>query len=80
MPDSVRTPPERRGGAATLIRGDERSQQVERLRYVVILRELNFTRAAETLGIAQPALSHQIRVLEREVGAILLTRSQRGPA
>ena len=53
---------------------------MERLRYVVILRELNFTRAAETLGIAQPALSHQIRVLEREVGAILLTRSQRGPA
>lgn len=53
--------------------------ELRRLRYFVVLgRELNFTRAAETLGIAQPALSQQIRVLEREVGAILLTRSPRG--
>ena len=62
-------------------RADERSDQVElrRLRYFVVLgQELNFTRAAEILGIAQPALSQQIRVLEREVGAVLLTRSSRG--
>lgn len=39
--------------------------------------EQNFTRAATNLRIAQSALSQQIKVLEREVGAILIQR--KGP-
>ncbi|MFT4010484.1 MAG: LysR family transcriptional regulator [Nocardioidaceae bacterium] len=53
--------------------------ELRRLRYFVILaQELNFTRAAQKLMIAQPALSQQIKVLEREMGATLLERSSRG--
>jgi DNA-binding transcriptional LysR family regulator len=46
-----------------------------RLRYFVALaEELNFTRAAAKLRVAQPALSRQIRTLENEVGVELLIR------
>ncbi len=38
----------------------------------------NFGRAAEILGIAQPALSRQIRLLEEELGIILFKRHARG--
>jgi DNA-binding transcriptional LysR family regulator len=48
------------------------------LRYfLAVAAELNFTRAAETLGIAQPALSAQIRQLESQLGAQLLERTTR---
>lgn len=51
---------------------------LRRLEYLVVLAtELSFTRAAERLHIAQPALSQQIRVLEREVGTQLVDRSGR---
>ncbi|MFE2098429.1 LysR family transcriptional regulator [Streptomyces sp. NPDC059468] len=51
------------------------------LRYfVAVAEELHFTRAAEQLYVSQPALSKQIRALERQLGAELLQRDQHGVA
>ena len=45
--------------------------------FVTVAEELNFTRAARRLFIAQQALSTQIRQLEQRVGTPLLNRSPR---
>jgi acetyl esterase/lipase len=43
--------------------------------FVAVAEELSFSRASERLYLSQPALSRQIRALERLVGCDLLTRS-----
>ncbi|MED0672267.1 LysR family transcriptional regulator [Aneurinibacillus aneurinilyticus] len=39
-----------------------------------VCQELHFTRAAEKIGISQPSLSQQIRLLEHEIGTPLFDR------
>ncbi len=52
---------------------------LKQLAYFVRVAELgSFTRASVSLGVAQPALSRQIRLLEVELRQNLLTRNGRG--
>ncbi|MEI7785291.1 MAG: LysR substrate-binding domain-containing protein [Betaproteobacteria bacterium] len=52
---------------------------LKQLEYFVRVAELgSFTRAAQMLGIAQPALSRQVRLLEVELRQHLLRRNGRG--
>ena len=49
---------------------------LRRLRYfLAVAQERNFTRAAQRLHIAQPALSRHVRQLEQDLGIELLHRT-----
>jgi DNA-binding transcriptional LysR family regulator len=53
--------------------------ELRHLKAFVAAAELqHFSRAAEQLGIAQPALSQLIRTLEQELGLVLFKRQNRG--
>ena len=46
--------------------------------FIATTEEQNVTRAAARLGISQPALSQQLKLLEKDLGTVLLERSKRG--
>lgn len=48
--------------------------------YVAVAEELSFTRAAQRLHLAQPAISNQVRKLEAQVGVELIDRRRRAIA
>jgi LysR family transcriptional regulator, nitrogen assimilation regulatory protein len=57
----------------------EIGMDTHRLRYFLrIAEEGSMTRAASVLGIAQPALSRQVRLLEEDLGVTLFRRTRRG--
>lgn len=52
--------------------------ELRHLRYfVAVAEEKNFSRAAERVRVAQPALSKQVRTLEHQLGAVLFERRPR---
>src|SRR5256885_17254392 len=48
------------------------------LTFRTVARERSFSRAAETLSLSQPSISHQVALLETEIGVRLLDRGRGG--
>lgn len=46
--------------------------------FLTVSRVLNFTRAAEELNLSQPAVSHHIKSIERQIGEPVFERSRQG--
>jgi LysR family transcriptional regulator, benzoate and cis,cis-muconate-responsive activator of ben and cat genes len=62
-----------------LFRHTSDGMELRHLRYFTrVAQELNFTKAALALRVAQPALSRQVQDLENEIGVALLVRGPRG--
>ena len=56
-------------------RAKANSMEMHQIRYfLAVCQELNFTRAAETCHVAQPSLTRAIKLLEEELGGLLLVR------
>ena len=49
------------------------------LTFRVVAHELSFSGAAEKLSLSQPSVSHQVALLETEIGLRLLERGRGGP-
>ena len=45
--------------------------------FLAVAEHLNFSRASEELKMTQPAVSHQIRMLEEELGVKLFMRTSK---
>jgi len=58
---------------------DVTTPELRQMRYVTaVAKERSFSRAAETLGVAQQALSQQVRAVEDLLGVQLFERTNRG--